>query len=104
MNQFTDFLAYVLSAVGVTVLVVWPENGPVAFVRERVLRRLLPGPAKSVLDCYVCLGFWSGLFLSPLWWLWCGEYWCWTGCLVTPAVFWLALPKPPLASEEDEKQ
>ncbi len=53
---------------GLTVLVVWPADGVPAKIREG-LRRLLPSAVKGVLDCYICLGFWAGLILSPIWWL-----------------------------------
>ncbi len=76
---------------GLTVLIVWPQDGVGAWVRENVLRKILPGKSKEVLDCYVCTGFWSGLVLSPLWWLMCRERWTVSGCLMTPALFWLVL-------------
>ena len=68
MNELAEYLAYLLSSVGLTVLLVWPQTGPGAWVRDRVLRRLLPRRARDVLDCYICLGFWVGLALSPIWW------------------------------------
>jgi hypothetical protein len=79
---------------GLTILIVWPETGPSAWLRERVVRPILPGRAKGALDCYICLGFWAGLALSPLWWFFCQHWWCWTGCLMTPALFWLVLQNP----------
>ena len=84
-------LGYLLASMGLTILVVWPQDGPGAWVRESVLRRLLRGQAKSVLDCYICMSFWSGLMLSPLWWWMCREPWTWAGCLMTPSLFWLVL-------------
>jgi hypothetical protein len=63
-------------------------------VREQVLCTILPGKSKEMLDCYVCTGFWSGLVLSPVWWLMCRERWTWSGCLMTPALFWLVLRNP----------
>ncbi len=91
MDNAAYFVAYVASSMGLTILIVWPQDGPGAWAREWALRRVLPGKAKDVLDCYICLGFWSGLMLSPLWWRMCGQYWSWTGCLMTPALFWLVL-------------
>ena len=79
---------------GLTILIVWPQDGPGAWVRERALRLVLPGWAKGVLDCYVCLSFWSSLVLSPVWWLMCREPWTLFGCLMTPSLFWLVLRNP----------
>jgi hypothetical protein len=87
-------VSFLLSSIGLTVLIVWPPDGPGAWVRESVLRRALPGKSKETLDCYICTGFWSGLVLSPVWWLMCRERWTWSGCLMTPALFWLVLRNP----------
>jgi len=84
-------LGYLLSAIGLTVLIVWPEDGPGYWVREKILRPLLPGKANAVLDCYICFGFWSGLVMSAVWWRWEHAPWLWTGCLMVPAVFWMVL-------------
>ena len=91
MNDLADFLAYLLSCLGLTVLLVWPQTGPGAWARESVLRPLLPKRAAGALDCYICLGFWCGLALSPVWWVVERKFWCLTGCLATPALFWLVL-------------
>jgi hypothetical protein len=87
----SDLLAYLLSSVGLTVLVVWPQDGPAAWVRDRLLRRALPPNAARVLDCYICCGFWCALVLSPLWWWQFRSLWCWTGCLMVPGLFWAFL-------------
>ena len=94
MDGLAYLVSFLLSSLGLTILIVWPQEGPGAWLRERVLRRVLPGKAKEVLDCYICLGFWSGLALSPLWWLMCRQPWVWGGCLMTPALFWLVLRNP----------
>jgi len=94
MDSLTYLTSFLVASMGLTVLIVWPQEGPGAWVRERALRRVLPGKAKEVLDCYICLGFWSGLVLSPAWWLMCREHWVWGGCLMTPALFWLVLRNP----------
>jgi len=91
MDSFTYLLAFLLASMGLTVLILWPEGGPSGWFRETVLRRLLPGKSKDVLDCYVCFGFWAGLALSPLWWWWTDQPWCWSGCLMTPSLFWLVM-------------
>ncbi len=96
-------LTYLLTAMGLTILIVWPSTGPSAWVRERLLRRVLPAKGKEVLDCYICLSFWSSLLLSPVWWVLSRQAWCWLGCLMTPAVFWLVLrpgAEPQSASTE----
>jgi hypothetical protein len=91
MSELAHLLAFVLSAMGLTVLLAWPQDGPGAWVREKVLRKLLPRAVGGVLDCYVCLGFWAGLLLSPAgWWLY-REPWCWAGCLMVPAAFWIVM-------------
>jgi len=76
---------------GLTILIVWPDEGPSAWLRENIFRPLLPGKAKGVLDCYICLGFWAGLVMSGLWWIWYREPWLWFGPLMVSAAFWLAL-------------
>jgi hypothetical protein len=91
MEELVPFLAYLLSASGLTVLLVWPQTGPSAWLRERILRRVLIGRLGEFLDCYICSGFWCGLLLSPLWWLFRHQLWCWSGCLAVPFLFWLAL-------------
>src|ERR1700736_2831287 len=84
-------LAYVAACVGLTVLIVWPEEGPTAWLRESALRKMLPAGLKDTLDCYICCSFWCSLLLSPLWWAHHCSFWCWSGCLITPGVFWFIL-------------
>ena len=79
---------------GLTILVVWAETGPSAWIREKLLRPLLPGIARPVLDCYICLSFWVGLLMAPVWWRITGEIWPWFNCLMTPAAFWIVLNNP----------
>ena len=86
-------VSYLLAAMGLTILLVWPVSGPGAFVREKVLRRLLPKPVAGVLDCYICCGFWAGMFLAVPWWLMCHQYWAWFGGLMVSAIFWLVMPE-----------
>lgn len=68
MADLVGLLAYLLAAMGLTVLVVWPASGPSAWMRDRILRRLLWPSARGVLDCYICLSPWAALALAPLWW------------------------------------
>ena len=91
MGDLASLLAYLLSAMGLTVLVVWPQTGPGAWLRDRVLRPALPAGAREALDCYICCGFWAGLAMSPLWWAFERRLWCCTGCLMVPCLFWLVL-------------
>ena len=91
MEQIANLVSFLLASVGLTVLIVWPQTGPGAWLRESVLRPALGDKAGEVLDCYVCLGFWSGLLLSPICYWLTGQYWSWAGCLMVPAVFWWAL-------------
>ena len=93
MGQFTELVAYVLAAMGLTVLVVWPRGGPGAWVREKLLRKFLPKPVRGVLDCYICFGFWAGLVVAVPWWFWHRHRWMWLGCLMVSAVFWLVTEK-----------
>ena len=93
MREFVLLFAYVLSSMGLAVLVVWPEAGPGAFFREKVLRNILPQFAHGVLDCYICFSFWTGLLLSVPWWFMFHQDWIWFGCLMVPAVFWLVTGK-----------
>ena len=91
MREFTEFVAYILSSIGLTVLLVWPKTGPSAWLRERVLRPLMPGKVVEVLDCYICSGFWCGLCLSPVFWAVDRAPWCWSGCVIVPGLFWILL-------------
>ncbi len=93
MSGLAQLLSFLLAAMGLTVLVVWPESGPGALLRDQVLRQLLPKSRRGVLDCYICFGFWAGLVLSVPWWLMYREPWVWFGCLMVPAVFWLVMGK-----------
>ncbi len=93
MEQLAILLAYILSAMGLTILVVWPEDGPGAYVREKFLQRILPKSAHGVLDCYICFSFWAGLLLSFPWWSMYHRNWIWFGCLMVPALFWLIMGK-----------
>ncbi len=88
---FDSFLGYLLASIGLTVLIVWPDGGPGSWLREQILRQLIPSMFRGVLDCYVCMGFWCGLALSGLWWWWYREPWILTGCLMVSGVFWLIL-------------
>lgn len=90
MSEFSTLITYLLSALGLAVLLVWPAAGPSAWVRDRWLRRVLTGSAEHVLDCYVCAGFWCGLALSPTWWYFTRIWWVWFGCLMIPGIFWFA--------------
>lgn len=91
MHECLGFVCYLLSAVGLTVIVVWPEKGIAAWVRDRILRSLIPAAVVGVLDCFVCFSFWAGLLLSPLFWWRYHEMWCWCGPLIGPAIFWSVL-------------
>lgn len=102
MGTLADVTSLLLSSVGLTVLVVWPENGPMASLRERVLRPMLPTAAREVLDCYICMGFWAGLGLSPIWWAFTRSYWCWSACLMVPGLFWILLGNPASPAAESE--
>ncbi len=68
MNKLDALITLLLSTMGIAVLIVWPEAGPSAWLRDRVLRRILPKSAQVVLDCYICAGFWCGMLLAPIWW------------------------------------
>ncbi|MBI1374568.1 MAG: hypothetical protein GC159_17765 [Phycisphaera sp.] len=91
MSELAWLVTMLLSTVGLTVLIVWPQNGPTAWLRERVLRRMLPASAAGALDCYICFSFWAGMLLSPLFWRLCEQHWVWFNALATPALFWVTL-------------
>ncbi len=93
MTGLGSLLGYLFSAAGLTVLVVWPTDGPGALVREKILRSALPKRAHGVLDCYICFGFWSGLAMSILWWWIYRRAWLWFGPLMVPGLFWLVMGK-----------
>lgn len=102
-DSVVNFFGFLLSAMGATILIVWPETGPSAWVRESILRKLLPGRASGVVDCYVCLSFWMGLAFGALWWCWTGKPMYWCGCLMIPAVFWIVLHMPTREDDEEIK-
>ena len=87
----TDLLGYLLASMGLTIVIVWPESGPGAWAREKILRRLIPARFEKALDCYICMGFWCGLLLSALWWRLYHEPSIWAGCLMVPAAFWIVM-------------
>lgn len=89
MSEWCGLVSYVLSSMGLSVLLVWPQRGPSAWVRDRLLLPRLPKSAQAMLDCYLCCSFWSGLLLSPAWWVFYHRPWCWSGCLIAPLLFWL---------------
>ncbi len=91
METIVAFVTFVLSAMGLTVVVVWPETGPGAWCRERLLRPLLPKRIRDVFDCYICFGFWTGLGLGALWSVMLDIWFYWFGCLMIPAMFWIIL-------------
>jgi hypothetical protein len=89
MAECAQLAAYLLSTMGLTVLIVWPERGPGAWLRDRLLKRVLGERLAEALDCYICCGFWCGLALSPAWWLLYRQAWIWTGGLMVSFLFWL---------------
>jgi hypothetical protein len=92
VGEFFHAIVFVLSAMGLTVLIVWPDKGPTAWLRDTIFRKLLPVKAQGVLDCYICLGFWIGLALEWPFWRIYHETWIWWGLLMIPVVFWLVMP------------
>jgi hypothetical protein len=91
LAELAHLIEYLLSVMGLTVLIVWPQDGPGAWVRDRALRPRMPGKIGEVLDCCICLSFWLALGFSTIYWWLYRERWCWFGCFMTPAVFWLVL-------------
>ena len=81
---------YVFSSMGLTILLVWPADGVGAWLRERVIRPLLPRVLRKVLDCYICLSVWIALASVPFWWM-AGYRWSGIAWPVVPAVFWLVI-------------
>lgn len=93
MRDLALLVTYLLSAMGLTILVVWPTAGPGAFVRDKILRPILAPPFKDVLDCYICLGFWAGEVMAVPWWFMYHQNWVWFGGLMVSALFWLVMGK-----------
>jgi hypothetical protein len=91
VSDAVALVVYVFSSMGATILLVWPVDGPGAWIRERIVRRMLPASAGKVLDCYICLSVWIALIGVPFWWM-AGYRWCAVAWLVVPAVFWLVMP------------
>jgi len=94
MESISWLISYLLSSMGLTVLIVWPETGPSTWLREHMVRVLLPIRARKVLDCYICCNFRAALVLFPVWWYMSRQLWCCAGCLMVPAVFWILLERP----------
>jgi hypothetical protein len=91
LPEMAHLVEFVLATMGLTILVVWPQGGPMGWIRDRIIRPLLPGKTKGVLDCYICFSFWAGVVVSGIWWWIYGESWIWSGPVMVPAVFWVAL-------------
>jgi hypothetical protein len=91
MNEMCELTSYLLSSIGLAVLIVWPAHGPSAWLREKVARKCLGESAQVVLDCYICCSFWTALVLAPLWWYFTASPCYWFGCLMAPCVVWLVL-------------
>lgn len=82
-------IALLLTSAGAALLIVWPATGPSAFVRERIMRPLIPAFARGVLDCLVCFSVWTGLATAAVFYEFSGIYYCWFSPLMTPMIFWL---------------
>ena len=93
MHGLAQLFSFLLAAMGLTVLLVWPQGGAGAYVREKILPRILPKTAAAVLDGYVCFGFWAGLAVAVPWWLVFPQPCCWFGCLMVPALFRVVMGK-----------
>jgi len=92
MSDAFGLSLFVLSCMGLTILLVWPVDGPSAWVRERVLRKLLPARVAKVLDCYICLSVRIALIAAPFWWR-AGFHWSAIAWPVVPGMFWLVMPE-----------
>lgn len=91
MDEFVALIAYLLVCVGLTVVIVWPEEGLGAWVREKMLRPRLSASWAGVLDCYICCGFWVGGLVGIVCWLLGSGTWYLGGCFMVPGLFWLVL-------------
>lgn len=65
-----ELLVVAALVLGLTILVVWPNHGPGAIVRELARKVLKPLGADGVLDCYMCLAPWMGLATAWALWNW----------------------------------
>jgi hypothetical protein len=104
MHDFILLITLLLVGMGLTVIVIWPEEGPSAYMRDSLLRKILPAFARPVLDCYICLSVWVGLLLSPLWWYMTGLWWTWMACLMLPSLFWVILRPIDAPDEENSNE
>lgn len=107
MNDLTQLLILLLSAMGLTIMIVWPTGGPGAWVREKLLRPVLGGRGGEVLDCYICFSFWAGLLVGTVASR-VDHLWPLAACLMTPVLFWVSLrgwesADPPETPEEGER-
>lgn len=100
----TEFIAFILSSIGLTVWIVWPEEGFWAIIRHK-MQKLLPAHFRTVPDCYICSGFWIGTFLGIVWWPLTGRPFYITGGLMVSAMFWIFMnwPAIPEISNQSEK-
>lgn len=60
------FLLFVLSTVGLTNILVHGRIMDVIGLRDFARKYLKKIDADGVLDCYECMGFWSGLFTGAI--------------------------------------
>jgi hypothetical protein len=90
-SELANLLSAIFTGMGLTILFVWPEHGPTAWIRDNVIRPTLPAACRGVLDCYVCFGFWAGLLVGALWWWQTRQFWCWSNGFMVSAALWICL-------------
>lgn len=61
MVTLAGFLFFVVSAIGMTHIVV---DGSILEWFRQLVKRVFPEKLASVVDCYMCCGFWCGLFCA----------------------------------------
>jgi hypothetical protein len=68
--MMSNFLLFATAAIGMTHIIV--DSSILEFFRE-AYKKVVPEKFKSLVDCYMCCGFWCGMFCawavySPSWW------------------------------------
>lgn len=99
----TEFIAFILASLGLTVWIVWPEESFWANIRHK-MQKLLPAYFQTVPDCYVCSGFWIGTIFGLIWWPCTGKLFYIAGGFITSAVFWIFLNWPVMPDLPQQKQ
>lgn len=56
-----ELIIFILGSVGMTHIII---DGAIFDIPRKILRRTLPLYLHNLFECYMCCGFWCGVFLS----------------------------------------